>query len=376
MQHVTVYRDPNRYAGWPANYGMWSWHDADGRSEIVLGFTLGYPNPDGGFHRRDRTRRFVTMLARSGDGGQSWQVDECSCRTPGGQGLLSADEHVIDELSNHHAFEQGLANVPQPCPGGIDFSDPELVLMCARTKLGAGTRAWFYTSTNRCHTWDGPWTLPMFGQTGVEARTDYVVSGRDECTLFLTASKVSGGEGDHTFCARTTDGGKTFSYLSAVTPVIEEPCWAIMPSSVRLTSARLLTAVRTRGKHGDTAELGDWIDLYASDDNGATWQYLNRPAPETGSGNGGNPPAMILLHDGRICLTYGVRTAPYGIRARISATEGKSWGNEITLRDDGGNPDLGYPRTVQRPDGTIVTAYYYNDRPDGERYIAATLWTP
>ena len=27
MQHVTVYRDPNRYAGWPANYGMWAWGD-------------------------------------------------------------------------------------------------------------------------------------------------------------------------------------------------------------------------------------------------------------------------------------------------------------------------------------------------------------
>jgi hypothetical protein len=29
---------------------------------------------------------------------------------------------------------------------------------------------------------------------------------------------------------------------------------------------------------------------------------------------------------------------------------------------------------VQRPDGTIVTAYYFNDHPGGERYIAATLW--
>jgi hypothetical protein len=38
--------------------------------------------------------------------------------------------------------------------------------------------------------------------------------------------------------------------------------------------------------------------------------------------------------------------------------------------------DLGYPRTVQRPDGKLVTIYYFNDRPDTERYIAATIWDP
>ena len=380
MQHVTVYHNPNRYAGWPANYGMWIWGGDAGAAdttvgaEIVLGFTLGYPDPGGGFHRRDRNRPFVTMLARSLDGGLTWQVDECACRTPGGRGLLSADEHVVDELGNAKAIEQGLENAPQDCPGGIDFSHPDFAMMCARTGLGAGTQAWFYTSTDRCHTWEGPWKLPMFSQAGIEARTDYLVSGPAECTLFLTASKASGGEGDHVFCARTSDGGKTFRYVAPVTPAVEGPAFAIMPSSVRLSPSRLLTAVRCRGQRGEFAQSRHWIDLYASDDDGATWRYVNRPAPDTGSG--GNPPAMILLHDGRVCLCYGVRAAPYGIRARLSADGGETWSAEIVLRDDGGNHDLGYPRTVQRPDGTIVTAYYTNDHPNGERYIGATLWKP
>ena len=93
------------------------------------------------------------------------------------------------------------------------------------------------------------------------------------------ASKVSGGEGGHVFCARTTDGGKTFRYLSPVTPIIEEPGRAIMPSSVRLTSTRLLTAVRVRGKRGLQAEFGDWVDLNATADNAATWPVPNCPAP-------------------------------------------------------------------------------------------------
>ena len=71
MQHVTIYREAGRFAGWPANYGIWSWGD-----EIVLGFTLGYHRSNAGFHARDREKPFVGMQARSLDGGQPWQVQE------------------------------------------------------------------------------------------------------------------------------------------------------------------------------------------------------------------------------------------------------------------------------------------------------------
>jgi hypothetical protein len=45
------------------------------------------------------------------------------------------------------------------------------------------------------------------------------------------------------------------------------------------------------------------------------------------------------------------------------------------LRDDSGNHDIGYPRTVQRPD-EVVMVYYFDDRPDDEQYIMGTLWEP
>jgi hypothetical protein len=85
---------------------------------------------------------------------------------------------------------------------------------------------------------------------------------------------------------------------------------------------------------------------------------------------------MIRLRDGRLCLTYGYRDPPHSICARLSGDEGLTWGGLISLRDGGGNHDLGYPRTVQRPDGKVVTVYYWNDDPEKERYIAATVWSP
>jgi hypothetical protein len=179
-------------------------------------------------------------------------------------------------------------------------------------------------------------------------------------TVFLTAAKSNGHEG-RVICVRTRDGGKTWGFVSFVTPEPEGRDYAIMPSSVRLPSQAILTAVRYQS----------WIDLYRSDDDAKTWAYVGRPAPDTE-----NPPSMLRLKDGRLALTYGRRSAPFGIRARLSSDEGKTWGGEIVLRSDGGCWDLGYTRSVQRPDGKIVTVYYFNDAPDHERQIAATIWDP
>jgi hypothetical protein len=367
MQHVIVYRESGRFAGWPANYGIWSWGD-----EIVVGFTTGYTDPAGGFHARDKTRPFLPMQARSLDGGLTWKTGPTPCRLPGGRGL-SADEHMLRELWAQTALERGLENMPGDCPGDIDFTHPDFALMCARTGLGAGTVAWFYLSADRCRSWQGPYKLSSFGLPGVEARTDYLVSGPQTCSLFLTASKVDGGEGDHIFMARTTDGGKSFGYVSRVTHDYGAG-FAIMPASARLDERQIRVAVRCSGGDNAFGSNPCWIDLYASEDDGATWRYLGRPVPDTG--RGGNPPTLTRLHDRRLCLAYGYRNPPYGVRARISEDGGETWGDEIVLRDDAGNHDIGYPRTALRPDGTLVTVYYTNDTPEGDRYIAATLWRP
>lgn len=338
MRHTIVYKQPGRFAGWPANHGIWSWGD-----EIVAGFNLGDLKAGPGFHAIDEARPKLPTQARSLDGGETWQVEEPAFRAP-----TAADRQA-----------------------GIRFTHPDFALMCRRSGTEAGATAWFYVSYDRCHSWEGPYDLPMFGQTGVPARTDYIVQGPERCLLFLTAAKRDGREG-RPFCAQTIDGGKSFHFLSWIGP--EPAGFAIMPAGAQLADGRLLVAVRCKEGAGSFVTAQHCIDLYASDDAGATWAFLTRPVDDTGVG--GNPATLTPLHDGRLCLTYGYRKPPYGMRGKVSCDGGATWGEETILRDDAGCHDLGYPRAVRRADGTVVTVYYYNDHPEGERYIAATLWKP
>jgi len=118
----------------------------------------------------------------------------------------------------------------------------------------------------------------------------------------------------------------------------------------------------------------NWLDAYASTDGGRTWNLLKRISYTDLGLRNGNPPSLVRLKDRRLVVTYGFRGVPYGIRAKISSDNGRSWGPEIILRDDARTWDMGYPRSVVRPDGKVVTIYYYSTAEKPEQHIEATIW--
>lgn len=340
-KNVIVYKEDGRFGGWPANHGVWSWGD-----EILVGFELGYfkDNPRG--HDIDYSKPAEHVLSRSLDGGETWKLERP-------QGLQPPPDV---EIAGVPAARGGRAM--RECTERIDFSNPDFVMTFRMTSINDGQSRYYY-SMNRGKSWEGPCALPNFGQPGIAARTDYLVNSKDELIAMVTAAKSNRREG-RVICIRTVDGGQSWEFVSYVGP---EPLdYAIMPSTVRLGPKELFSAIRRRY----------WIDAYRSNDNGESWEFVNQPVVRTG----GNPPSMVQLEDGRLAITYGYRLEPHGIRARISDDEGYSWGEEIVLRTDGGGRDLGYPRTVQRTDGKLVTVYYYNDSPTTERYIGGTIWDP
>jgi hypothetical protein len=349
LRHVVVYREEGRFAGWPANHGIWSWGD-----EVLVGFSRGYYKDLGPFHHIDREKPEEFLLARSRDGGVTWSVE-----APLPRGVLAGTPGM-----RHGTMPPGLA--PDQLIAlreSIRFDHPDFAMTVRMENSNNGMSRFFFSYDRGAH-WRGPFRLPLFDQKGVMGRTDYIVDGPNTCTLFLTASKTNDREG-RPFCARTVDGGLSWRFLSFIGP--EPEGYAIMPSSVRLSPSELVTTIRRLDSPRS------WIDAYASHDDGKTWTFLSTPEPNAGEGN---PPSLLELPDNRLCLIYGSRKQPFGIYARLSSDRGKTWGDPLTLRDDAGGRDIGYVRSILRRDGQIVAVYYYHDRTGPTRYLAATIWSP
>jgi hypothetical protein len=337
-RHIVVYKESGRFGGWPANHGIWQWGN-----EIVVGFSAAYfKKMPANRHQYDNQKPEEPRLARSLDGGQTWKIEAPKSLLPPEQGGRSV----------------------QPLREPMDFTAPGFA-MTLRYKGGnpSVSRLWF--SYDKGREWHGAYEFPLLGQPGIEARTDYIVRSKREALVFVTAAKKNGREG-RPVCVRTTDGGVNWSIQGWIGE--EPPGFSIMPSSILLDDGRILTAVRVK-----LDQKTDWIELYTSSDNGRTWTSVNKPVGFTG-GMSGNPPSLIRLKDGRLCITYGYRGEPFGIRAVLSADHGRTWSQEIVLRADAAAWDVGYTRSVQRPDGRIVTVYYFPEEQFAERVIAATIW--
>lgn len=354
IQHQKIYYQDGRFAGWPANNGIWIWGN-----EILVGFIEAAHSETQGFHTYDqKTAR--NKYARSLDGGETWTIED---GYEAGQTGFAYD-HSIPENQAEKPVK-----LDQPMP---DFTDPGFAVTFMRDNYHNGPST-FYYSTDRGKKWEGPFSFPNLGTNGVGTRTDYIVEGPKTLSAFMNVAKDNDREGRIIY-TKTSDGGLNWELVSWVG---EEPSgFDIMPSSVRISPSELYTVMRSRSPE----PRRDFLKAFRSTDNGASWQEEINPAFDTG--DGGSPPALLQMTDGRLALSY-IHRSRYGSRVhlRFSENHGRTWSNEITLRSgEEGTKDVGYPRMVQRPDGKLVIIYYWNNalNPNSTpyRYIASTIVDP
>lgn len=334
------------FAAWPANNGIWSW---DGQ-EILVGFTVGAFEERAGHNIIEPYR---SLLARSTDQGDTWSSVEPA--------------HFV-----------GTEADPRAVIDAMDFADPGFTMRVVGIGYHGSKRpeGAFFASSDRGGAWQGPFTFGCLAECleleglDITARTDYVIEGPSQCLVFMS---TRGGSlaSDTVFCVRTVDGGRSFRFVSWIVPP-SDPYRAVMPSTVRLPSGALVTAVRRREPNTQRC----WIDAYGSADTGQSWRLLGKVA-DTGGWNG-NPPALAVTPDGRLCCVFGNRDACRMV-ARYSADGGGSWGDDLLLRDDFNrdrfqDPDLGYARLLRRADGKMIACYYWATAESPHQHVAATIW--
>ena len=303
---------------------------------------LGVVTRDGDFHIGERGR--LTWLT-SPDGGESWShASVISDEGPDNRNPafgVAPDGTLVATFIKADRYESGQYE------RSFDILTP--LYMCR--------------SENGGETWTRPevvdWLGP--GQSAVGSPFGRMITlANGDMLMGIQATGLP----TKAYVIRSRDNGRTWIHPTLIADKLNEF------SICNLGDDRLLVVARV--------DDGQALWQTESDDGGYTW---SEPYAIPGIGPQEHPPDVIKLSDGRLLMTYGRRVPPYGVQGIVSVDDGKTWdiANKLFLVADGGNRDCGYPSSVQRDDGTIVTVYYAWDIVDDPRmgvHAAAIHYRP
>ena len=163
------------------------------------------------------------------------------------------------------------------------------------------------------------------------------------------------------------DGGYTWDFMSSIGLPADNPGpgYCTEPYVIQLQDGTYLAAYRNQ----DGADMTVYI---SRSENGKKWT-----TPTEIEGILGGPPHLLELDNGAILLTYGYRVSPKcGIRGALSYDSGLTWDEEFVISESERrtSTDLGYPASIQLPDGSIVTGYYDIKKGDVVCSFLYTKW--
>ncbi len=125
------------------------------------------------------------------------------------------------------------------------------------------------------------------------------------------------------------------------------------PHTIALKSGRIITLIRK--------QIDGGLTLFQSEsaDGGRTWTMPH----SIGLGSRSGAPAHVIEKDGLLIAVYGHRVeGEYQVRAAFSKDEGATWESDHVLTNlTDRDADFGYPASVLRKDGSILTVYYAAD---------------
>ncbi len=366
LGEVVVHRDPAGYCAHP--------HLVRCGGELLCVFTRAPRRPFVLHPPEDPA--FVNLLARSADEGASWSAPvpvpgpdwtgvECGGLTALADGGLLLHQHRFDwlELGPAEAHPERAAIAwPEDLlrahlasaehePAGLAQERARALLPWAR----APGRAFLHRSPDGGRSWTSSLPLDTAPYEGGYGLRGGVVLADGTILLPLVDCPAY----RRVFALRSADGGRSWSRPLAVAAapdrLFEEP------APLLLTDGRVLLLLR------ENASRTLW--RVESADAGRSW---SRPEP---TGIDGYPAHLCRLPDGRLLCTYGFRRPPFAIRAVLSEDAGRSWRTEATLEvaSELGSKDLGYPCTLPRTDGTLLTVFYARDR-EGVTFLRARIW--
>ena len=228
-------------------------------------------------------------------------------------------------------------------------------------------------SDDNCQTWRHYPIMRMEGLPICSGVRGNIIELPDGSLIMPFYGCLNYGEANRVGLLKSTDRGESWTHLSVMAFDADHEKHFLEPNIFRTQSGKVVGLFRTQSDFLKPGAVFSetYLNLHVSEsfDNGATFE----PVKEFANCWTSSPVHALQLRSGKVLLSYGYRKDPYGIRIRVCNGEltDISESEEIILRDDAPNGDLGYPHAIQLDDGEILVSYYISD-PDGIRTIAAT----
>ena len=349
-------KEPGRYIGWPTVCRT-------KQGELLAVFS------------GDRDQHICpfgkVQLVRSVDNGQTWSTPVNICNTildDRDAGIIALDDGtLVMAWFTSVAYRSTIRDRTKLKPGSQQFywwlHDEKLPIMDVEAQLGAFTRR----SIDGGRTWEPAVRTPCSAPHGP-------VKLKDGRLLYVGKS----GDADHrnlgtqvgkVIAAESRDEGQSWQVIGEIPfppqiPVLRD-CHE--PHAVETMDGRIVAQIRCHYKNKENGFRGSLQSESA--DGGKTWTTAKAV------GLDGYPPHLIRLADGKLLSVYGRRWGALGEFACLSDDQGRTWDvkNEIKLAGHW-NGDLGYPASVQLPDGSILTVYYQAEHKSEKTCLMGTLW--
>jgi len=364
LEHITVLRDETQYYIVP-------WLSQLKNRDLILTVREAHARAREQRGHEDPTARAVML--RSRDGGRTWSsktvVDDQTYR------FSTTKDSTVTELSDGSLLLSTYSSAVSPLPAG--FPPGELLHYWRWTHEAQ----WTMRSTDNGTTWTERRIVRVSGLPPISTRTAPIElpDGTLLMAVYDEGPKRSGFDWSRSWLIRSNDKGVTWQNPSLIAEDPEYRRNFEEPSLLRRKNGELVSMIRITAGRSPLWPYEKEGYLWQSNslDDGRTW---SKPVKTV---IWGYPAHVLELKDGRLLCTYGYRKKPFGVRACLSRDGGKTWDiqTEIVLRDDGGEWDLGYPTSVELPDGRVLTVYWFNQERLGDpksetRFIAGTFYRP
>lgn len=323
---------PHRYHGWPTLVRRRN-------AELLLAYSGGRQSHVCPFGRVE--------FMRSADHGVTWSwprvlLDSCIDDRDAGV-LETAEGSLLVTSFTSLAYEPILKRAVKK----EDAQWPEERLQrwrAAHHRVGAEQReaalgVWMTRSADGGVTWSGRYDCLVNSPHGPVNLSDgrLLYAGKD---LWRDPNPVG--------VCQSTDDGQSWQWLSEIParPGDSHRDYHEL-HAVETADERIVVHIRNHNARNHRETLQS-----ESSDGGRTW------SEPRAIGVWGLPSHLLRLRDDRLLMTYGHRRAPLGNQARVSDDHGRTWSEPILISSDGHSGDLGYPSTVELPDGVLLTVWY------------------